>query len=63
MRWFRDVKIPIPKIDEQHKIVKYLNDLQKKLILVNNLQIETQSEFKKLKASIINNQFLITKEN
>jgi type I restriction enzyme S subunit len=53
----KKMKIPIPPLEEQHRIVEYLNDLQIKIDAVKQLQTDTQVALEALLPSILDKAF------
>ena len=49
--------IPIHNIEDQHRIVAYLDDLQAKVDALKQLQAETQAELDALLPSILDKAF------
>lgn len=53
----RDIKVPIPPLEEQHQIVSFLNVAHKRLEELGRLQEETQKELKAILPSILDKAF------
>ncbi|MCP4164578.1 MAG: hypothetical protein GY759_01645 [Chloroflexi bacterium] len=53
----RKFEILMPHLDEQHRIVAYLDDLQAKVDAVKRLQVETQAELEALLPSVLDRAF------
>lgn len=49
---------PLPPLDEQKRIVKYLDGIQGRAVALEKKQQETESEIDKLKESILNKAFM-----
>jgi type I restriction enzyme S subunit len=49
--------IPLPSLDEQKRWIKYLTELQEKVILLKRHQEETQKEIEMLTSSVLNKAF------
>ena len=52
-----DFKVPLPSIEEQKRVVKYLDGIQEKTIALEKRQQETERETDKLKESILHKAF------
>jgi len=53
----RKLKLNLPPLDEQHQIVKYLDDLQAKIGSLKKLQTQTETELNALLPSILDKAF------
>jgi len=53
----KQMKIPIPPLKEQYRIVEYLNDLQAKVETVKKLQADTEAELEALLPAILEKAF------
>jgi len=51
------LKIPFPPLEEQHRIVAYLDDLQARVDALKQLQAETQAELEALLPSVLDKAF------
>lgn len=51
------IKIPLPSVSDQNRIVKYLDSVQSKVESLKELQQETQKEIENLKKSILDRAF------
>ena len=51
------IRVPVPSIQNQHRIVAYLDDLQDKVDAVKRLQRETQAELDALLPSLLDRAF------
>lgn len=54
---FLNLKIPLPSLEEQKRIVVYLEKIQQKTAVLRRLQEETEGKVNKLRASILNRAF------
>ena len=52
-----NVQLPLPSLDEQSRIVVYLDDLQAKVETLKRLQSETEAELNALLPSILDKAF------
>lgn len=57
MKWFREIKVPLPPLDVQREIVAHLDFLQSKASELRELQEETEKEMGGLVPSILNRAF------
>lgn len=53
----RSIELPFPPLNIQHKVVKYLDDISKKIEKVKSVQKEKMDNLKALKASILDKAF------
>ena len=53
----RVVQIPVPSLNEQRRIVAYLDDLQSKVDALKQLQVETQKELDAMLPSVLDKAF------
>ena len=53
----KEIKIPLPYLEEQKRIVAYLDKIQEKAIALQKLQEETEKEIERLKESILHKAF------
>ena len=57
MRWFRNIKIPVPPLSKQRRIVAYLDSLEAKVDELKKRQAETEKELEELVPSILDKAF------
>lgn len=57
MKTFREMKIPIPPLSIQQKVVEYLDSVSEKMEKVKSIQKEKMESLKALKASILDKAF------
>ncbi len=57
MKIFRELKVPVPPLEEQRRIVAYLDGLQIQVERLHRLQSETQKELDALLPSILDKAF------
>ena len=57
LRNIRSLEFPFPPIEEQRRIVAYLDDLQTKVDALNHLQAETATELEALLPSVLDKAF------
>ena len=55
--YLKELELPLPSIEEQKKIVEYLDDISSKMDRIKALQKEKLQELKALKASILDSAF------
>ncbi len=53
----RDLVLPLPMLDEQRRIVAYLDDIQSKIDTLKKLQAETAEELNALLPSVLDKAF------
>jgi type I restriction enzyme S subunit len=49
--------IPVPPLEEQHRIVAYLQDVQEKIRALKEVQAQTEAELKRLEQAILDKAF------
>jgi type I restriction enzyme S subunit len=54
---FKTFKIPIPSLEEQKRIVQYLNEISKNIESLKLLQHKTEEELEKLVPAILDRAF------
>jgi type I restriction enzyme, S subunit len=57
MNWFREVMVPVPCKDEQHKIVEYLSRVEDNVNRLKDLQTKMTNELENLLPSILDKFF------
>jgi type I restriction enzyme S subunit len=57
LKTIRELRIPVPPLPEQQKIVVYLDDLQQQTDALKALQAETSAELNALIPSILDKAF------
>jgi type I restriction enzyme S subunit len=57
IRILNDLRLPSPPLDEQRRIVAYLDDLQAQVDALKRLQAETQAELDALLPSLLDQAF------
>ncbi len=57
MKTIRQLRLPVPPLNEQRQIVAYLDNLQSRIDKLRRLQSETQKELDALMPSILDKAF------
>jgi restriction endonuclease S subunit len=53
----QNIKIPVPPIEQQQRIVTYLDDLKKQVSLLKKYQIETEEKFNLMVETVLKMAF------